>query len=146
MKQNHKYKVTDDQIIDAYNQKLTLHEASSQLNITIVTLWRRAKKLNLFWKDKKYRGIDNYSKIPLNDILQGKHPDYQTFKLKNRLLKEKIKENKCEICNINSWNNKLLIMQLDHIDGNSHNHKLENLRMICPNCHAQTETWCGKNK
>ena len=146
MKQNHKYKVTDDQIIDAYNQKLTLHEASSQLNITIVTLWRRAKKLNLFWKDKKYRGIDNYSKIPLNDILQGKHPDYQTFKLKNRLLKEKIKENKCEICNINSWNNKLLIMQLDHIDGNSHNHKLEKLRMICPNCHAQTETWCGKNK
>jgi len=146
MKQNHKYKVTDDQIIDAYNQKLTLHEASSQLNITIVTLWRRAKKLNLFWKDKKYRGIDNYSKIPLIDILQGKHPDYQTFKLKNRLLKEKIKENKCEICNIDSWNNRSLTMQLDHIDGNSHNHRLENLRMICPNCHAQTETWCGKNK
>lgn len=36
-------------------------------------------------------------------------------------------------------------MQLDHIDGDSHNHKLENLRMICPNCHTQTETYCGKN-
>jgi len=37
-------------------------------------------------------------------------------------------------------------MQLDHIDGNSHNHKFDNLRMVCPNCHSQTHTYCGKNK
>ena len=146
MKQNHKCKVTDQQIIDAYNATLTLHEAAGELDITVITLWRRAKKLNLAWKDKGYRGNKKGIKIPLNEILEGKHPEYQTFKLKKRLIWEKVKENKCEVCGISEWMNRELIMQLDHIDGDPHNHKLDNLRMICPNCHCQTDTWCGKNK
>jgi hypothetical protein len=146
MKQNHKIKINDNQIIDIYKQNYTLHEAASKLNVTVITLWRRAKKLNLAWKEKNYRGTNNGSKIPIQEILDGKHPDYQTFKLKNRLIQDNIKINKCEVCGIIDWNTKPLTMQLDHIDGNPHNHKLDNLRMICPNCHGQTETWCGKNK
>jgi hypothetical protein len=146
MKQNHKIKVSDADVIKAYNSKLTLHEAASFLGVTVITLWRRAKKLNLAWKDKNYRGTNSGTKIPLQEILEGKHPDYQTFKLKNRLIADKVKMNKCEVCSISEWNNRALIMQLDHIDGDPHNHRLENLRMICPNCHCQTPTWCGKNK
>jgi hypothetical protein len=146
MKQNHKNKITDDQIKSIYTEKITLHEAAKKLNVTVITLWRRAKKLNLAWKEKEYRGGYSGNKIDIYDILNGKFPEYQTFKLKNRLIKEGVKQNKCEVCNITEWNNKPLIMQLDHIDGNPHNHKLENLRMICPNCHCQTDTWCGKNK
>lgn len=106
--------------------------------MTVVSLWRRAKKLNIKWSDKKRPA---HNKITLQDILDGKKPEYQTFKLKNRLISERIKENKCEVCGIFEWNNRPLIMQLDHIDGNSHNHLLENLRLICPNCHAQSETY-----
>lgn len=146
MKQNHTSKVTDDQIRNIYTEPITLHEAAKKLNLTVITLWRRAKKLNLAWKNKEYRGNNNSQKIPLRDILDGKYPEYQTFKLKNRLIDENIKNNECEICNITEWNGKPLVMQLDHIDGDPHNHKLENLRMICPNCHCQTDTWCGKNK
>lgn len=145
MKQNHKSKISDEEIIQAYNRECTLHEAAGILGVTVITLWRRAKKLNLAWKDKKYSG-NRGEKIQLEEILEGKHPEYQTFKLKNRLIKEKMKENKCEVCEIVDWMGKELIMQLDHIDGDSHNHKWKNLRMICPNCHCQTETWCGKNK
>jgi 5-methylcytosine-specific restriction endonuclease McrA len=138
-------KITDDQIREAYIKYETLHIASSELNMTVVSLWRRAKKIGLKWKDKNYRSVSP-SKISLNDILEGKYPQYQTLKLKKRLINDGIKENKCEICGITEWNGNPISMQLDHIDGNSHNHKLENLRMTCPNCHSQTETYCGKNK
>ena len=138
-------KITDDQIREAYVKYDTLHQAASELQMTVVSLWRRAKTIGLKWKDKNYRSI-NPLKIPINEILEGKHPYYQTLKLKKRLIREGLKENKCEICEITEWNGKEISMQLDHIDGDSHNHKLENLRMTCPNCHSQTETYCGKNK
>jgi 5-methylcytosine-specific restriction endonuclease McrA len=144
MKQRQKI-VSDEQIKEAYEKYETLHIASSELGMTIVSLWRRAKKIGLAWKDKNYRSVQP-TKIPTIEILEGRHPYYQTLKLKKRLIKEGIKENKCDICGITEWNGKLISMQLDHINGDSHNHKLENLRMICPNCHSQTETYCGKNK
>ena len=52
---------------------------------------------------------------------------------------------KCEVCNIGAeWNGKYLSLQVDHIDGNSDNNYLSNVRLICPNCHAQTDTFSGK--
>lgn len=54
---------------------------------------------------------------------------------------------KCESCGIGAeWNNKPLTLQMDHIDGNSDNNALDNLQILCPNCHTQTHTWCGRNK
>lgn len=135
--------IKDEDIISCYNDGLTLHETSAKLNATTVTIWRKAKALNLSWKDiTKPTG----KKIELSDILEGKHPEYQTFKLHKRLLKEGIKEHRCEMCGNTMWNGEKIPLQLDHIDGNPHNHLLVNLRMLCPNCHAQTETYCGKNK
>lgn len=62
--------------------------------------------------------------------------------LKKRLVKEGIMENVCAICGqLPVWNNKPLMMQLDHIDGNHFNNALINLRILCPNCHTQTDTW-----
>lgn len=85
--------------------------------------------------------------IPLTEILSGKHPQYKTYHLKQRLLKEGLKKNCCEQCGLtNIWNNKPIAIQLDHINGNSTDHRLENLRMLCPNCHSQTATFAGKNK
>jgi Zn finger protein HypA/HybF involved in hydrogenase expression len=86
-------------------------------------------------------------KINVNEILEGKHPTFQTAKLKVKLLKSGIKTNECEECGQKEiWNGKKLIMHLDHINGKSDDHRLENLKMLCPNCHSQTETYAGKNK
>lgn len=52
---------------------------------------------------------------------------------------------KCEICDRSSWNGKKIALDLDHIDGNPRNNAFENLRVLCPNCHAQTPTYKGKN-
>ena len=56
-----------------------------------------------------------------------------------------IKEEKCEECEIKEWNGKSISFELEHIDGNRFNHKIENLKILCPNCHSQTKTYRGKN-
>jgi hypothetical protein len=139
MKQNHINKVTDEQLIEQYKIMPVLSRLSHHFGVPDITIWRRAKKLGL---EFKIGGANK--KFELKDILDGKHPQYPTLKLKNRLVKEKILEYKCTHCGIFEWNKKDISLQLDHIDGNNHNHKLENLRLLCPNCHSQTDTWCGK--
>jgi hypothetical protein len=65
--------------------------------------------------------------------------------LKKKLFKYNFLENKCQECgNIGSWNGKELKLQLDHINGSSNDNRLENLRILCPNCHTQTETFGSK--
>ena len=63
--------------------------------------------------------------------------------VKRRLLLEQ--GGVCKLCGLSTWMGKPLILQLDHIDGNNTNDNKENLRMICPNCHSQTETFCRGN-
>lgn len=97
-----------------------------------------------------YKGLmkklsDN-NRIPLSEILDGQHPNYNTTRLKNRILKSGIKKNICEKCGIGDvWNNQPLILQLDHINGDNNDHNILNLMLICPNCHTQTITW-GRKK
>lgn len=53
----------------------------------------------------------------------------------------------CADCGVGeTWNGKQLVLQLDHINGVYNDHRIENLRLLCPNCHSQTSTFCGKNK
>lgn len=72
-------------------------------------------------------------------IDEVKHPESK----KTRLIEEV--GHRCQVCNNTEWMGKPIPLHLDHIDGNpDHGHR-ENLRLLCPNCHAQTETYCGRN-
>jgi hypothetical protein len=72
--------------------------------------------------------------------------DYvSAHKLKLKMIKDGIKEHKCEVCSITEWMGKKVPIELDHIDGNHYNNELINLRIVCPNCHAQMDTNSGKN-
>lgn len=80
------------------------------------------------------------------EILVENSTYFNTNNLKIKLLKEKLLEYKCVSCgNDGNWNGKKLSLHLDHINGNHTDNRLTNLRMLCPNCHAQTDTYCGKN-
>ena len=86
----------------------------------------------------------NKNKLSLQDKLQ-EGTNVKSSDLKNLLIKEKLKENKCEICGqLPEWNGKPLVLQLDHINGNHYDNRLENLRIVCPNCHTQTNTFSNK--
>lgn len=50
----------------------------------------------------------------------------------------------CEWCGISEWRGEKISLELDHIDGNNKNNSRENLRLLCPNCHSQTDTWRGR--
>ena len=69
-----------------------------------------------------------------------------TSSLKKRLIEEGYKIHKCEKCNLTEWNNLSIPIELDHINGKNNDNRLENLRFLCPNCHAQTDTYRGKNQ
>ena len=87
----------------------------------------------------------NFNTIPLGEILI-KDYEYSSNKLRKRLISEGIKEHKCECCGLNEWLGEPIPLELDHIDGDHYNNILENLKILCPNCHAKTPTYRGKNK
>ena len=82
---------------------------------------------------------------PLEQILV-KNSTFSTYNLKNRLLKEGIKSYKCECCGLQMWQGKLIPLELHHIDGDNTNNQLNNLQLLCPNCHALTDNYRGKNR
>lgn len=93
---------------------------------------------------ERYNNVKN--KIPLSEILVENSTYTNTHLLKKRLVKEGYFEYKCNECGLTEWCNKPISLHLDHINGDNLDHRIENLRLLCPNCHSQTETYCSKNK
>ena len=138
----------EDNFIEVCKNAQSMSEAAAELKMHFNTFKRKAIKLGVYRPNQSGKGISkkgNGSKINLSDILEGKHPQYQTNKLRIRLIKEGIKEHACEVCGIKEWMNNPISLELDHIDGNRTNHSLDNLRIVCPNCHSQTSTYRGRN-
>ena len=70
----------------------------------------------------------------------------QSNKLRKRLLSEGVFKAICSNCKNTTWQGQQIPLELDHIDGNNRNNSLKNLRLLCPNCHAQTPTYRGKRR
>jgi len=97
---------------------------------------------------KCYDGLTSYqneNKIPMNEILV-ENSKYSRRSLKERLYNEGIKDRKCEICGQGEeWKGKHMSLILDHVNGIFNDNRIENLRIVCPNCNATLETYCSGN-
>ena len=82
---------------------------------------------------------------PIDKILVA-DSSFQSFKLKRRLLQEGLKKHICEQCGLIEWQGKPIPLELHHINGNNRDNRIENLVLLCPNCHALTESYRGRNK
>lgn len=139
----------EEQDIEAARASTTsMAETAKLLGVSFATLKRRSMELGVYKPNQGKSGMARPKaegvggKLCLEDILAGKHPQYGTGKLKHRLIEAGLKKEECEDCGITDWRGKKLVLQLDHRDGNSFNHELTNLRLLCPNCHSQTATYC----
>ena len=94
-------------------------------------LWNKGKQLPL--------------KVAIEKYLSNEKP-IQSNSLRKRLLRENILQSICDCCKNDTWNDKPIPLELHHKDGNHSNNNLSNLQLLCPNCHAQTDTYRGKNK
>ncbi len=99
-------------------------------------------ELKFTYKRQKYTISKKYD---LKDVLVENSQYKSMSTLKKRLFKEKLKEYKCEKCGISEWNGEKIELQLHHINGINNDNRLENLQILCPNCHSQTDNYSGKN-
>lgn len=93
------------------------------------------------WNKNKITG----PKRKVSEYLSGTYP-IQSHKLKLRLIAEGIFIRQCYKCHRNSWEGQPIPLELEHINGDHLDNSLDNLTLLCPNCHAQTQTYRGKNK
>lgn len=148
-------KWTDDELIEAVKNSNTIAKVLIALNLdprgrnypiikghfqrlNLDTSHLIGNQHNLGKASGLGKPLDSYLK---NDIIIGSNH------LKKRLLKEGYLINECSICHCKPfWNGKNLVLRLDHINGKSKDNRLENLRIVCPNCDSQLPTFCGRNR
>ena len=90
------------------------------------------------------RRVRSKPPVPLGEILVV-NSSYGSGRLRQRLINAGLKDDCCEGCGLDSWLGQPIALALDHINGCHTDNRLANLRILCPNCHALTNTWCGRN-
>ena len=117
-----------------------------QLNCNPKTINPLLEKLGLEYSgNKSGKGqTKTKTKMTLMEYLENSK-DIQSNKVRIRLLEEGCKEYRCECCGNTTWFDKPIPLELHHKDGNRHNNTLDNYELLCPNCHAFTDSYRGKN-
>lgn len=109
------------------------------------TLKRKIKEYNISTEHFTFHSRQQSTKKPV-EVFLLKNTQIASSKLKEKLFSSGLKKNICEICGTSSWLGKRLNCQLHHINGDNTDNRLENLQILCPNCHSQTDNYCGQVK
>lgn len=148
-------KWTDEQLIAAVKSSTSISQVLEKLGLkpaggNYIHVPREIKRLSLDTSHFRGQG-SNKGKVlgprrPIKEYLVVDGPKLSSHHLKRKLINEGVKQRRCENCGLTEWLGLEISLELHHVDGRRGNNTLENLLLLCPNCHAQTETYRGKNK
>lgn len=153
---------TDSQLVNAVKENNSIYGVLRELGLKLcggshAKVKLRIQQLELdtshmtgqgWCKGEKHdEHIEKHVRFKLEDILVKESTYQNTYRLKRRLVEEGLLKNECILCGQGpEWNGEPLSLQLDHKDGDRCNNTLTNLRIVCPNCHSQTESFAGKRR
>lgn len=147
------YSISDMEFIDLVKKSNSYSDVLRALGLTTKggssqdILKRRIKELNCNISHFGDISIKSPTQVySVEDILVENSSYANIASLKRRIISSKLLKYECSKCGISSWNGQPLSLHLDHINGINNDHRIENLRFLCPNCHSQTDTYAGKNK
>lgn len=154
--ENKIYKLKDDEFVDLVKSSLNISEVLFKLGYsTKGNSWgysqvkQRMTDLNLTGKDFKGKSaiVGSVECRKINkEKLFCKNSKHNRNTLRRTIIQENLIPYKCAICGLTEWQGKTLSLELDHINGENNDNRLENLRFLCPNCHSQTDTYGSRNQ
>lgn len=150
-------KWTDEQFIEAVKTSLSYAEVLRKIGLKAAgsnydTVKRKISELGLdtsHMTGKVWNQGERYKPVkearPLSEILVEHSTWINTNNLRQRLIKEGVKERKCECCGRSEWMGEPIALELHHVNGVKNDLRIENLQILCPNCHAFTDNYRGRN-
>lgn len=136
-----------NEILQWINENQSKAYMARKLNCNPKTINSILAKLGIDYSGNqsgKGQSKPNNNYMPLQEYLDSSL-DIQSNKVRNKLLREGYKNHQCECCGMTEWLGQPIPLELHHKDGNRNNNVLENYQLLCPNCHAFTDSYRGKN-
>ena len=146
------YSFVYQEVVEAALKSVSISDMARELGFSINNTPKRRALLEFMLENKidpPKRTTKGHKRKSLPEYLVVNGPPIHSNELKKKLLAEGLIENKCSNPTCPNpdpiWDNKELVFHLDHTNGNSKDNRIVNLRLLCPNCHSQTHTYCGRN-
>jgi hypothetical protein len=121
-------------------------EIARRLSCKVDTLKKYYKELGINYKGNQGAKGHKFSNTKKSALEILNSPGITNSKKRIRLIEDGIKDNKCECCGLSEWMGKPIPLELHHKDLNHYNNSLDNLQILCANCHMQAHNYCNIKK